>query len=113
MALALNNYVTVALVGTTGPVGIYTCPSGYNAVIICAQATNLSNLSQDVTFAHQRTISGVAVTTYSSYKRPIATHDTMEISTGRLTLNPGDVALASVSSDNSIHILFTVLETLI
>lgn len=113
MALALNNYVTVTVVGTTNSVGIYTCPAGYNAVILCAQATNLSNVSQDVTFAHERTISGVAVTTYSSYKRPIATHDTIELSTGKFTLNPDDVALVSVSSNDSIHILFTVLETLI
>lgn len=113
MALALNNYVTVTAVGTTQAVGIYTCPPGYNSVIICAQATNLSNISQDVTFAHERTISGIAITTYSSYKRPIATHDTMELSTGRLTLTPNDVALVSVSSNDSIHILFTVLETLI
>jgi hypothetical protein len=113
VALALNNYVTVTSIGTTNSVGIYTAPAGYNAVVLCAQAVNLSANSHDVTFAHERTTSGIAVTTYSSYKRPIATHDTLELTTGKLTLNPGDIAKVSTSTENDIHIIFTVLETLI
>jgi hypothetical protein len=113
MALALNNYVTVPSIATTSPVGIYTAPSGYNAVVLCAQATNTSNTSQDVTLSHKRTISGIAVTTYSSYEKPVASHDTIELTTGKLTLSPGDIFNLSSSVNNQVHVLVSVLETLI
>lgn len=113
MALALNNYITVPQIATTSPVGIYTAPSGYNAVVLCAQATNTNSTSQDVTLAVERSISGIAVTTYSSYKKPVATHDSIELTTGKLTLVPGDKFILSASINSDIHVLVTVLETLI
>lgn len=113
MALALNNYVTIPSIATTSPVGIYTAPSGYNAVVLCAQASNISNNSQDVTLAHERVISGIALTTYSAYKKPISSYDTIELTTGKLTLNPKDVFKLSCSSNNQVHVIVTVLETLI
>ena len=67
MALALNNYVTVGVNAGSSPVGIYTAPSGYNAVVLCAQATNTTGASEDVTLQHVREVSGVAVTTYASF----------------------------------------------
>lgn len=113
MALALNNYVTVPSIATTNPVGIYTAPAGYNAVVLCAQASNTSDNSQDVTLAHQREVVGIAVTTYSAYKKPVSSHDTIELTTGKLTLVPGDTFVLSCSVDNEVHVLLTVLETLI
>jgi hypothetical protein len=113
MALALNNYKTICSIASTSPVGIYTAPSGYNAVVLCAQATNTSQSSRDVTLAHQRTVSGIAVTTYSAYKKPVASSDISELTTGKLVLIPGDKFLLSGSSNGEIHVLLTVLETLI
>jgi hypothetical protein len=113
MALALNNYVTVPTIASTSPVGIYTAPVGYNSVVLCAQASNTSSSSQDVTLALERSISGIAVTTYSCYKKPVASHDVMELTTGKLTLNSGDTFVLSSSVSNEIHVLVTVLETLI
>lgn len=113
MALALNNYRTVISVATTSAVGIYTAPPGYNSVVLCAQATNISNSSQDVTLGHQRTVVGIAVTTYSSYKKPIASHDITELTTGKLVLISGDSFVLSASQDNQVHILVSILETLI
>lgn len=113
MALALNNYKTVPAIATTTNVGIYTAPSGYNAVVLCAQATNLSDNSQDVSLAHQRTVVGIAVTTYSAYKKPVASHDTIELTTGKLVLVPGDSFLLSASQNNSVQVLVSILETLI
>jgi hypothetical protein len=113
MALALNNYKTVVSVASTIPVGIYTSPAGYSTVVLCAQATNLSNNSLDVTLGHQRTVVGISVTTYSSYKKPIASHDTIELTTGKLVLVPGDSFVLSASTNNQVHVLLSILETLI
>lgn len=113
MALALNNYVTKPAVATTEQVGIYTAPSGYSAVVLCAQATNTDSLSHDVTLSYVKTISGIAVTTYSAYKKPVSSYDTIELVTGKLTLLPGDTFKVSSDISDKLHILVTVLETLI
>jgi len=114
MALALNNYVTVPVIATTSPVGIYTAPAGYNAVVLCSQATNIDTVAQDVTLSLEREVSvGVAVTTYAAYEKPVASHDTIEMTTGRYTLNPGDIFKLSSSVNDKIHVTITVLETLI
>jgi hypothetical protein len=113
MALALNNYKTICSIASTSPVGIYTAPSGYNAVVLCAQATNISQSSLDVTLAHRRNVSGIAVTTYSAYKLPLESSGISELTTGKLVLIPGDTFLLSGSTNNEIHVLVTVLETLI
>ena len=112
MALALNNYVTVGVNAGTAPVGIYTAPSGYNAVVLCAQATNTTGASVDVSLLHEREVSGVAVTTYSSYQKACASHETIELTTGKLTLIPGDQFKTNASA-SGVHILVTVLETLL
>jgi len=113
MALALNNYVTKPAIATTEPVGIYTAPAGYNAVVLCAQATNTDTVSHDVTLEHVRVVAGVAVTTFVSYKKPVAVSDSSELSTGKLTLIPGDSFKISADIADKLHILVTVLETLI
>ena len=63
MALALNVFKTVTKVATTNAVGIYTAPVGYTGVVLLAQATNIGNNTQTVSLSHQRTITGIAVTT--------------------------------------------------
>ena len=63
MALALNVFQTVPVVAPTSPVGIYTAPVGYTGVVLLAQAANVGSQTQTVSFSHQRTVAGVAVTT--------------------------------------------------
>lgn len=113
MALALNNYVTIPVQSTTLPVGIYTAPAGYNAVVLCAQATNLDTLAQDVTLSLERDVVGTALTVHSAYKKPVAPSDTIELTTGRYTLVPGDQFKLSSSVNGKIDVTITVLETLI
>lgn len=113
MALALNNYKTIAVVASTNQVGIYTSPAGYNSVVLCAQASNTADYSLDVTLGHQRNVSGIAVTTFSSYKKPVASHDLTELTTGKVVLVPGDSFVLSASEDNKVHVILSILETLI
>jgi hypothetical protein len=113
MALALNNYVTIPVQATTSPVGIYTAPAGYNSVVLCAQATNLDSVSRDVTLSLEREVVGVAVTIHSAYKKPVASYDTIELTTGRYTLNPGDQFKLSCNYNGVVDVTISVLETLI
>jgi len=112
MALALNVFKTVTNIVTTNAVGIYTAPIGYTGVVLLAQTANVGNNTQTVSFSHQRTISGIAVTTEILKDFPISTSDTANLLSGKLVLESGDVLVLSSSSSTDIKFLGSVLETL-
>ena len=112
MALALNVFKTITTVAPTSPVGIYTAPVGYTGVVLLAQATNVNTQSQDVTLSHQRSSSGIAVTTRLTKNYPIAASDTANLLAGKLVLQSGDSLVLSASASSAIEVVVSVLETL-
>jgi hypothetical protein len=112
MALALNVFRTITNVPSTSPVGIYTAPVGYTGVVLLAQATNINSTSYDVSFSHQRTVSGIAVTTEIVKQFPISGNDTANLLSGKLVLESGDVLVLSASNANNIKFIASILETL-
>ena len=112
MALALNVFKTVTKVATTNAVGIYTAPVGYTGVVLLAQATNIGNNTQTVSFSHQRTTAGIAVTTEILKNFPISASDSANLLAGKLVLESGDVLVFSASSETDIKFLGSILETL-
>jgi hypothetical protein len=112
MALALNVFKTVTKVATTNAVGIYTAPIGYSAVVLLAQTANVGNNTQTVSFSHQRTIAGIAVTTEILKNFPISASDTANLLSGKLVLESGDVLVLSSSSGTDTKFLGSILETL-
>ena len=112
MALALNTFKTVTKIATTSPVGIYTAPTGYTGVVLLAQTANIGNNTQTVSFSHQRTIAGIAVTTEILKNFPISTSDTANLLAGKLVLESGDSLVLSASNGTDIKFLGSILETL-
>jgi hypothetical protein len=112
MALALNVFKTVTKVATTNAVGIYTAPVGYTGVVLLAQATNIGNNTQTVSFSHQRTITGIAVTTEILKTFPISSSDSANLLSGKLVLESGDVLVFSATSGTDIKFIGSILETL-
>ena len=112
MALALNVFRTVTKVATTSPVGIYTAPVGYSGVVLLAQAANIGNNTQTISFSHQRSSSGIAVTTEILKNYPISASDTANLLAGKLVLESGDVLVFSASNGTDIKFLGSILETL-
>lgn len=112
MALALNVFQTVTSVVSTSPVGIYTAPVGYTGVVLLAQVANIGSNSQDVTFCHQRTSAGIAVTTRIVKNYPIAASDTANLLSGKLVLESGDVLVLSGSNGTDLEFIGSILETL-
>ena len=112
MALALNIFKTVTKVATTNAVGIYTAPVGYTGVVLLAQATNVGNNTQTVSLSHQRTITGIAVTTEILKTFPISSSDSANLLSGKLVLESGDVLVFSASSGTDIKFIGSILETL-
>lgn len=112
MALALNVFKTITVVAPTSPVGIYTAPVGYTGVILLAQASNVDVTSHDVTFSHQRSVAGIAVTTRLVKNYPISPNDSSSLLTGKLVLQSNDALILSASSASNIEVVVSVLETL-
>lgn len=112
MALALNVFKTVTKVASTSPVGIYTAPVGYTGVVLLAQVANVGNNTQTVSFSHQRTNVGIAVTTEILKNFPVSSSDTANLLAGKLVLESGDVLVLSASSSTDIKFLGSILETL-
>jgi hypothetical protein len=112
MALALNVFKTVTKVATTNAVGIYTAPVGYTGVVLLAQATNIGNNTQTVSFSHQRSTAGIAVTTEILKSFPISSNDTANLLAGKLVLESGDVLVLSATSGTDVKFIGSILETL-
>ena len=112
MALQLNVFKTITKVAGTSPVGIYTAPIGYTGVVLLAQAANIGNGTQTVSFSHKRTTAGIAVTTEILKDFPISSSDTANLLAGKLVLESGDVLVLSASSGTDIKFLGSILETL-
>ena len=71
MALPLNIFKTVTHVLGSTSVGIYTAPVGYSGVVLLAQVANTGSTTETVTFSHERTTAGIAVTTEIAKDFPI------------------------------------------
>jgi len=112
MALALNVYKTITKVATTSPVGIYTSPTGYSGIVLLAQVANVGSQTYTVTVSHQRSVSGIAVTTEIVKDFPISANDTASILNGKLVLEPNDVLVLSGNNASNLKFIGSVLETL-
>lgn len=112
MALSANVFKTITYVAPTDPVGIYTAPTGYTGVVLLAQIANIDTLPHTVSFSHQRTTSGIAVTTEIVKNFAIEGNDSVSLIHGKLTLQSGDVLVLSASSSSNIKFIGSVLETL-
>lgn len=112
MALSANIFKTITHVSTTSPVGIYTAPTGYTGVVLLAQIANIDTNPHTVSFSHQRTVSGIAVTTEIVKDFAIEGNDTAGLLTGKLTLQSGDVLVLSASDSSNLKFIGSILETL-
>jgi len=112
MALALNIFKTVTQVVPTSSVGIYTAPVGYAGVVLLAQVANTGSQTETVTFSHQRSISGIAVTTEIVKDFPIPANDSASFLNGKLVLESNDVLVISGSSSSDLKFTGSILETL-
>lgn len=113
MPLALNLFKTINKVAGTTPVGIYTAPVGYTGVVLLAQASNVGNNTQTITFCHKRVSkTGIAVTTEIVNQFPISPNDSATLLGGKLVLESGDILVLSASNSTDIKFLGSILETL-
>ena len=109
MALPLNVFKTINHVATTSPVGIYTAPTGYTAVVLMAQAANVHPTdSSDITFSHKRDSTATELVKGTA----IPAEDSLSLVTGRLVLETDDSIEVSANVSSNIKVTVSILETL-
>jgi len=112
MALALDTFKTITKVIPTNPVGIYTAPVGYAGVVLLAQCSNIGSQTQKITFSHERTTAGLAVTTELLKDFPIEANDSASLLVGKLVLESNDTIIISGTNGTDLKFLGSILETL-
>tara|TARA_B100000575_G_scaffold249378_1_gene215731 strand:- start:588 stop:929 length:342 start_codon:yes stop_codon:yes gene_type:complete len=112
MALALNVFKTVTSVVPTSPVGIFTASTGYTGVVLLAQAANIGSQTRKISLSHQRTVSGIVVTTEVVKDLPIPASDTANLLAGKLVLETDDILVISADNATDVKFISSILETL-
>ena len=110
MATALNVFKTVTADVTTNQNIYYTAPPRKTGIFLSIQAVNLTNATVKVTFHHG---SVANVKTALAYNFKVPAGDAMAIiSAGsKLVLESGQKVYASASSNNSVQLVMSILES--
>jgi len=104
---ALNVFQTVTADVTTSATTLYTAPSGYTAIVLMAQVSNVTTATRKVTFSH---FAG-STTTELLKDFSIPANDAVSATTGKLVLETGQSVRASADANSSLKIVLSILES--
>ena len=65
-----------------------------------------------VSLSHERSVSGIAVTTEIIKNLPIESSDTANLLAGKLVLETGDILVLSANNATNVKFIGSILETL-
>ena len=105
--LPLNTFKTIAKPVPTTKAGIYTCPTGYTAIILLAQVSNVGTQTSNMSFIHVR----LNNETFLVKNAPIPIEDALSVLTGRLVLQDGDSIRIQGSPDIQLQIVLSIVES--
>lgn len=106
-AIALNTYKTVRADVTTGITTVYTAPTGVASIILYAQVSNVSAGIVTLTAYHGR--GGNPVELFYNFEIP--ENDALKLIDDRLVLESGDTFELQGSSDGTMRVIVSVLES--
>lgn len=109
MALPLTSFQTVAQDVPGTLTLVYTAPTGYNSIVLLAQAVNTDPADQTFSMYHRR--GGTDTPVVYDYTIPTSEVLIASGSSGRLVLEQGDQLLIQGSSTN-LQFVASLLETL-
>ena len=108
MPAVLNAFKTVTVNVTTAIGNVYTCPSGYSAVVLLAQVSNLTGNTITVSGnIYQLAGNNVALVRDAA----LPANDAINLVGGRLILQTGDSFAVGASANSSSQLTLSVLET--
>ena len=108
MATVLNAFKTVTVTVTDTIGNVYTCPSGYSAVVLLAQVSNLTGGTITVSGnIYQLVGNNVALVKGA----PLPANDAINLVGGRLILQTGDSFAVGANVNAASQLTLSVLET--
>jgi len=108
MATVLNAFRTVTVTVTDTIGNVYTCPSGYSAVVLLAQVSNLTGGTITVSGnIYQLVGNNVALVQGA----PLPPNDAINLVGGRLILQTGDSFAVGANVNAASQLTLSVLET--
>ena len=108
MATILNAFKTVTATVSNVIGNVYTCPSGYSAVVLLAQVSNITGNTIAVS-GNIYKITGNNVALVQS--APLPPNDAISLVGGRLILTTGDSFAVGANVDAASQLTLSVLDT--
>ena len=105
--LALNRFQTVTLDITTSDQTAYTAPTGYTAIVLYSHITNVTTSSATVTMSHVRS----STSTEISKDVSVPSNDAYVPMSGKLVLETNDSIKILASSNSTLKLIMSILET--
>ena len=108
MPAALNNFRTVTATVTNTIANVYTAPTGYSAVVLLAQVSNLTGGTITVSGnIYQITGNNVSLVKAA----PLPANDAINLVGGRLILQTGDSFAVGANVNAASQLVLSLLET--
>lgn len=104
----LNTFKNITANLTSTNTTLYTAPITSTSIILMGQVTNITANSADVTFA----LNTISSNTELVYNLSVPPNDAVNVLLGKLVLQNGHSVYASSSSNNTLKMTLSVLETL-
>lgn len=106
--MALNRFENVRHVVTETTETIYTAPTGFSAIVILAQATNITSNTADISLALEKDGDDP---TFLAFESEIPSNDSSGLLTGKLVLKSGQSISVSGNENDAIQLVLSILES--
>lgn len=110
MATALNVFKTVTKQLTTADSDVYTAPLNNTGIVLMAQVANVTGTEATVTFSHYNPNTLAQTELVKNFSIP--GNDANSVITGKLVLETGHKIRAQASSNDSLKLTLSILESL-
>jgi len=110
VATPLNVFKTVTADLVDSDQVIYTAPLGITAIVLMAQATNISEDETSITFSHNETTNSIQTELVKNF--PVLPKDAASVITGKLVVEQNDQIKAFAGESNKLKVTISLLESL-
>lgn len=105
--MAINVFKSITHSLTTDTVEIYTAPEGFSGIVLMAQVTNVTAVTETVTMS----LIDNSVETFLAYEYGVPGRDAAGVLTGKLVLESGQSVAVSSSSNGTLQMVMSILES--
>jgi hypothetical protein len=105
--MAINVFKSITHNLTTSTVEVYTAPEGFSGIILMAQITNVTAVTETVNMS----LISNSVETFLAYEYGVPGRDAAGVLTGKLVLESGQTIAVSSSSNGTLQLVMSILES--